>query len=130
MLLRTADAMAVVKGNVDGDELVDEISSSPAIAFPTEVNDVTTVANVVTATVVNVDRVVSRVVDRSVVANVVVDVVVVVVLGRVGANVVVLNVDKMVLMVAVVTFTGVSVGMNGNFGHGFTICGPSILSKT
>lgn len=121
--------MAVVKGNVSGDEVVDELSPSPAITFPMDANDVTTVANVVAATVAIVDRVVSRVVDRSVVANVDV-VVVVVVLGLVGAKVVVFKVDRIVLKVAAVTFTGVSVGMNGNFGHGFTICGPSILSKT
>lgn len=115
---------AVVKGSVRGEEVVDVISSRPAILFATEVNDVTTVANVVTATVVNVDRVVSRVVGSRVVANVVV------VLGLVGAKVVVLNVVTIVLMVAVVTFIGASVAMNGNFGHGFTICGPSIPSKT
>lgn len=126
-MLAIADEMAVVKGDVSSDEVDDELSSSPAIAFPTDVNDVTSVASVVAATVAIVDRVVSRVLDNSVVANVVV---VVVVLGLVGAKVVVFKVDRIVLMVAVVTFTGISVGMNGNFGHGFTICGPSILSNT
>lgn len=126
--------MAVVKGDANGEIVVDAISSIPLMLFPTDVSVDTIVAKVVTAIVLRVDRVVGFVVDKTFVANVVV--VVAIVVGLVGITVVdivvvvVVNVDKMVLIVAAVILFGASVGINGNLGHGSSIGGPSILSNT
>lgn len=117
--------MAVVKFDAKGDVVVDAISSIPFILFATEValnkqlnlpqpaRVDTTVANVVTATAVNVDWVVFVVVDNMVVANVVVaiDVVVVGLVIGGGSVVVVFNVDKIVLIVVVVRLIGASVAI-------------------
>lgn len=118
--------MAVLKGIDSGDKVtfvVDEMSSRPAILVPTDVNVVTKVAKVVTVTVVSVERVVSRVVVGKIVVGSRV-------LGVIGISGVVFIVVAIVLMVAIVVLSGASVGTNGNFGHGFTICGPNILSNT
>lgn len=120
--------MAVFKGINDIGEEVDDAtaSSSTVVPFPMAVMLETIVASVVAATVTKVDRVVSsltngkRVVEDG--ANG---------LNFVGASVVDLNVDVIVLIVdAIVVFIGASVAMNGNFGHGLTIGGPSIESNT
>lgn len=120
--------MAVFKGINDIGEEVDDAtaSSSTVVPFPMAVMLETIVASVVAATVTKVDRVVSSLTNGKRVVEDGADV-----LNFVGASVVDLNVDVIVLIVdAIVVFIGASVAMNGNFGHGLTIGGPSIESNT
>lgn len=118
------DVEIVGKGNATGAVIDDAISSSAVVPFPCPVKLDTIVAKVVAATATKVDRVVSLVNGETVVEDAVV------VLNRVGAIVVVRNVDIIVRIVAVVVFIGASVAMNGNLGHGLIIGGPSIESNT
>lgn len=120
--------MAVFKGINDIGEEVDDAtaSSSTVVPFPMAVMLETIVASVVAATVTKVDRVVSSLTNGKRLVEDGADV-----LNFVGASVVDLNVDVIVLIVdANVVFIGASVAMNGNFGHGETNGGPSIESNT
>lgn len=120
--------MAVGKGTNDIGEEVDDAtaSSSTVVPFPMAVMLDTIVASVVAATVTKVDRVVSSLTNGKRVVEDGADV-----LNFVGASVVDLNVDVIVLIVdAIVVFIGASVAMNGNFGHGETIGGPNMESNT
>lgn len=120
--------MAVVKGNVIDEGLVDTASSRAVILLPpvVVVSPVKTVTNVV-VTAATMDRVVCSVdVDRVVVWTAVVDDCVVV-----GENVLEPNVEETIArMVVVVILIGASVAMKGNFGQGLIIGGPSIESNT
>lgn len=120
--------MAVFKGINDIGEEVDDAtaSSSTVVPFPMAVMLDTIVASVVAATVTKVDRVVSSLKNGKRLVEDGADV-----LNFVGASVVDLNVDVIVLIVdAIVVFIGASVAMNGNFGQGLTNGGPSIESNT
>lgn len=115
--------MVVVKGNEIGEEVDETISSSAVVPLAVTLDRI--VAKVVAATVTKVDRVVSIENGKRV------DEAIEVVFSLIGAIVVVAKVDVIVLIAAaVVVFNGASVAMNGNFGHGFIICGPSIESNT
>lgn len=92
-----------------------------SVLFPPDANVVTIAAIVVRATVASVDGGDSTVSGGTDVISVVVNAVVVV-----GASVVVI----IVWIVAAVVLIGATVGMNGYFGQGSWICGPSIDSNT
>lgn len=131
MLMLGIDAvtLAVAKGKSIDETVVEVTSSIDAIVLlPTLIRLVAAVVNTAT-TVVSVDRVV---VSTNVGPNVVAIVVVNGGISLVGVKGdVVFRLVIIVLMVATVVFRGGgSVGMNGNFGQGFTIGGPSMLSNT
>lgn len=130
----TAEIVVLEGILASGVEMVGEkICPTPSTAlFAVAVRFATSVVIVVVVIALIVDRDVARVIGTKSVANVVATLVVDD-NRSVDSNVLVVDcsVDTTELMVViVVVLIGASVAINGKCGHGYLICGPSILSNT